>query len=184
MRTESAVYPGTFDPLTMGHFDLIERSYKIFSKLIIAVAGISLKPTGMFPVADRMEMLRTALDDAGMKDAVVVPLDCLLIDFCRQRGVKVIVRGLRAYSDFEYEFQMALTNRKLAPEIETVFMMPNEENSSITASTVREIARYGGDTKQFVPPSVQAFLAKYLLQHPELKFKTGGGNGSTGAFDR
>ena len=90
-------------------------------------------------------------------------------------GIKVIVRGLRAYSDFEYEFQMTLTNRKLAPEIETVFMMPNEENSSITASTVREIARYGGDTTQFVPPSVQGFLEKYLFQHPELKFKTGGG---------
>ena len=184
MRTESAVYPGTFDPLTKGHFDLIDRSYKIFNKLIIAVAGISQKPTGMFPIADRLVMMRTALDEAGMKDVVVVPLDCLLIDFCRRMKIEVIVRGLRAYSDFEYEFQMTLTNRKLAPEIETVFMMPNEENSSITASTVREIARYGGDTTQFMPPSVQVFLEKYLFQHPELQFKTGGGNGSTGAFDR
>ncbi len=184
MSNHTAVYPGTFDPLTMGHFDLIVRSRRIFSKLTIAVAGLSVKPTGMFTIADRMRMVRDALDEAGLQDVTVEPLDCLLTEFCRKRNVQVVVRGLRAYSDFEYEFQMALTNRKLDPDIETMFMMPNEEHSYVTASTVREIARYGGDTSQFVPPSVQRHLSEYLSKHPELQLRKGGGVGDTGAFDR
>jgi len=184
MKSDCAVYPGTFDPLTMGHFDLIERSQVVFGRLVVAVAGVSLKPTGMFGIEARLAMVREALDEAGLGCVEVEPLDCLLADFCRRRGIGVVVRGLRAYSDFEYEFQMALTNRKLAPEVETLFLMPNEEHSYVTASTVREIARYGGDTSMFVPPCVQRHLLAYMRDHPEKQIRTGGGVGNTGAFDR
>ena len=155
----SAVYPGTFDPLTLGHFDLIERSVKLFSHLTIAVAAISVKAGAMFSLEERMEMIQETLDAAGIKNVDIEPLDGLLVDFCtRHTPVPVVIRGLRVYSDFEYEFQMALTNRKLAPEVETLFMMPQEEHSYVTASMVREIARYGGDSTPFVTPSVHRHI--------------------------
>ena len=159
----TAVYPGTFDPLTLGHFDLIERSVKIFDRLVVAVAATSAKKGAMFDVTERMEMISEACAAAGIDNVVVEPLDCLLVDFCRRHDpLPVVVRGLRVYSDFEYEFQMALTNRKLAPEIDTLFMMPQEEHSYVTASMVRELAKYGHDASQFVPPTVVPHIRRFI----------------------
>ncbi|MFO7937415.1 MAG: pantetheine-phosphate adenylyltransferase [Kiritimatiellia bacterium] len=178
-----AVYPGTFDPLTLGHFDLIKRSSSLFERVIVVVAGMSMKKSGMFDISDRMRMITESLDDAGLKNVEVDRLDSLLVEYCRRRGVGVVVRGLRVYSDFEYEFQMALTNRKLAPEVETLFMMPNENYSYVTASTVREIVRYGGDVSSFVPDTVKKHIESFIE-------KEGGSSGpggdveNTGAFDR
>ncbi len=180
----TAVYPGTFDPMTMGHFDLIERSAAIFERVVVAVAGVSAKAGRLFTIEERTAMAREAIESAGLRNVEVAILDCLLIDFCRKQNIRVVVRGLRAYSDFEYEFQMALTNRKLAPEVETLFLMPNEEHSYITASTVREVARYGGDTSPFVPPAVQIRLENHFETHPEQRVRTGGAIGNSGAFDR
>ena len=179
-----AVYPGTFDPLTVGHFDLIQRSASLFDRVVVVVAGVSLKASGMFDLHARMAMIRESVDEAGMTNIEVDRLDCLLVDYCRRRKIDVVVRGLRVYSDFEYEFQMALTNRKLAPEIETFFMMPNENYSYVTASTIREIARYGGDTTGFVPHAVQKYIDAHMRSHPEQHVRAGGGVGNTGAFDR
>lgn len=183
MKETTAVYPGTFDPMTKGHFDLICRSASLFDWLIVAVAGISPKPTRLFGIEERLEMVREAIAEEGLTNVEVKPLDCLLVEFCRRQGVRAVVRGLRAYSDFEYEFQMALTNRQLAPEVETLFLMPNEEHSYITASTVREVARYGGATAHFVPPCVERHLRDFLAAHPEQRIQ-GGAVGNTGAFDR
>ena len=183
MKETTAVYPGTFDPMTMGHFDLICRSASLFDHLIVAVAGISPKPTRLFDIEERLAMVRECLREGKITNATVLPLDCLLVEFCRRNNVRAVVRGLRAYSDFEYEFQMALTNRQLAPEIETLFLMPNEEHSYITASTVREVARYGGKTEHFVPACVERHLRDYLAAHPEQRIQ-GGSGGNAGAFDR
>lgn len=179
-----AVYPGTFDPLTLGHFDLIERSSTLFDKVIVVVAGVSIKATGMFDIESRMSMIRESVVVSGLENVEVDRLDCLLVDYCRTHKIGVVVRGLRVYSDFEYEFQMALTNRKLAPEIETLFMMPNENYSYVTASTIREIARYGGDTRPFVSPVVHDYVEKYVKKHSEHQLRAGGAVGNTGAFDR
>jgi pantetheine-phosphate adenylyltransferase len=169
--------------MTYGHLDLIERSADIFESLIVAVAATVSKPNAMFGLDQRMAMVREVVADRP--NVRVLPLDGLLVTFCRQHDVRVVVRGLRAYSDFEYEFQMALTNRKLAPEIETLFLMPLEEHSYVTASTVREVARYGGDTRAFVPPTVQGHLERHLRAHPEEhRAATGGRSGNGGAFDR
>lgn len=150
--TSLAIYAGTFDPLTLGHMDLIERSAEIFEKLILAVAVDSQKDP-LFSLAERIAMASEA--SAGLSNVKVEQFDGLLIAYARERGARVLVRGLRAYSDFEYEFQMALTNRKLAPEIETLFMMPKEIHSYVSSSTVRQVASLGGDTRQFVPEAVQ-----------------------------
>jgi pantetheine-phosphate adenylyltransferase len=179
-----AVYPGTFDPLTLGHFDLLQRSASLFDRVIVVVAGISLKATGMFDLRARMAMIRESIDEAGMANVGIDRLDCLLVDYCRRNKIGVVVRGLRVYSDFEYEFQMALTNRKLDPDVETLFMMPNENYSYVTASTIREIARYGGDTSAFVPKPVQNYIEAHMRQQPEQHIRAGGGVGNTGAFDR
>ena len=158
MAEKKAVYPGTFDPMTRGHFDLIQRSAKLYDRLIVAVAATSTKDGAMFPREERLSMIREDVEKAGLNNVEVAILDTLLVDFCRREGAKVVIRGVRVYSDFEYEFQMALTNRRLAPEIETLFMMPSENLAYVTASTVREIARYGGDTAPFVTEAVQKRL--------------------------
>lgn len=158
---DTAVYPGTFDPLTLGHLDLIVRSSKVFRRVIVAVAASSSKAGTMFPLEDRMAMVKEAVAAAGCTNVEADVLDGLLVNYCEQRQVGMVVRGLRAYSDFEYEFQMALTNRQLSPEIETLFLMPNEEHSYITASMVREIARFGGDTSGFVPATVERWMATW-----------------------
>lgn len=183
MKETTAVYPGTFDPMTLGHLDLIKRSASLFDQLIVAVAGVSAKPSRLFGIEDRIAMVKECLEVEGITNARVMPLGCLLVDFCRENNVRAVVRGLRAYSDFEYEFQMALTNRQLNAEVETLFMMPNEEHSYITASSVREVARYGGRTDHFVPANVEKRLRDYLAAHPEQRIQ-GGAVGNSGAFDR
>ena len=160
MAEKTAVYPGTFDPMTKGHFDLIERSARLYDRLIVAVAATSTKERAMFSGEERVAMIREDVARAGFANVEVKLLDTLLVEFCRREGAKVVIRGVRVYSDFEYEFQMALTNRRMAPEIETLFMMPSESLAYVTASTVREIASYGGDTSDFVTEAVQRRLVE------------------------
>jgi pantetheine-phosphate adenylyltransferase len=150
-----AVYPGTFDPITLGHADLIERAGRLFDRIIVAIAASPAKrPT--FSLDERIEMARLAL--ARLDCVEVCGFDRLLVDFARSRGVTVIIRGLRAVSDFEYEFQLSAMNRRLAPEIETLYLMPGEQYSFISSSLVREIAGLGGDISAFVHPDVHAAL--------------------------
>ena len=163
MAQTIAVYPGTFDPMTKGHFDLIARGARLYNRLLVAVAATSVKNGAMFSAKERVEMIREDIQRVGLDNVEVKILDTLLVDFCRREGVSVVLRGVRVYSDFEYEFQMALTNRRLAPEIETLFMMPSENLAYVTASTVREISRYGGDTAPFVTAAVQKRLEKIDL---------------------
>ena len=160
MAEKIAVYPGTFDPMTRGHFDLIARAAKLYDRLVVAVAATSAKSGAIFSAEDRIAMIREDVARAGLANVEVKALDTLLVEFCRREGVRVVIRGVRVYSDFEYEFQMALTNRRMAPEIETLFMMPSESLAYVTASTVREIARYGGDTAPFVTAAVQKRLER------------------------
>lgn len=160
MAETSAVYPGTFDPMTLGHFDLIQRAAALYDHLIVAVAATSSKTGALFDADHRLAMIREDVAKAGLANVSVEILDTLLVDFCRRHNVRTVIRGVRVYSDFEYEFQMALTNRKLAPEIETLFMMPSENLAYVTASTVREIVRYGGDTSALVTPAVQKRLSE------------------------
>ena len=153
--TRLAIYAGTFDPLTLGHFDLIERSAEIFESVVLAVAVSSFKNT-TFAVEERVAMAGEVVQRMG--NVEVTSFDGLLVNYARERGARVLIRGLRAYSDFESEFQMALTNRKLAPEIETLFMMPKESHSYVSSSTVKEVAQLGGSVRDFVPDPVRVFL--------------------------
>ncbi|MDA0321767.1 MAG: pantetheine-phosphate adenylyltransferase [Verrucomicrobia bacterium] len=150
----TAIYPGTFDPITLGHLDLVQRASKIFSRVILAFATEG-KST-MFSLDERMAMARESLP--GVENVEIESFDGLLMKYARERGVHVIVRGIRAYSDFEFEFQMALTNRKLAPDVETMFLMPNEAYGYLSSSLVREVAKLGGDTSDFVSGPVQQRL--------------------------
>jgi pantetheine-phosphate adenylyltransferase len=156
----TAVYAGTFDPITLGHLDLIERSADIFERVVLAVAQATPKTT-LFSVEERAAMAREVT--AQFANVEVDTFDELLVKYTSSKEAGILIRGLRAYSDFEYEFQMALTNRKLAPEIETLFMMPKEIHSYVSSSTVREVAQLGGDTSEFVPEVVQRHLdAKFV----------------------
>ena len=150
-----AIYPGTFDPITRGHEDLVRRAGGLFDKLILAIAESPSKRP-YFTLDERVEMAGEILAD--MKNVEIVGFNTLLMDFVHERGAKVIVRGLRAVSDFEYEFQMAGMNRSLYPEVETVFLTPGEQYMFISATMVREIARLGGDVGKFVQPSVNKRL--------------------------
>lgn len=150
-----AIYPGTFDPITNGHTDLVERASKLFDQVIVAVAVGTSKQPG-FPVEERAMLAREAL--TGLPNVQVRTFDKLLIEFVRDCGAQVILRGLRAVSDFEYEFQLASMNRRLAPELETIFLTPAEKYSFISSSLVREIAQLGGDISPFVHPKVMAAL--------------------------
>ena len=161
MAEKTAVYPGTFDPMTLGHFDLIKRAAGLYGQLIVAVAATSTKNGALFDAAHRLDMIREDVKGAGLTNVSVELLDTLLVDFCRRRGVRTVIRGVRVYSDFEYEFQMALTNRRMAPEIETLFMMPSENLAYVTASTVREIESYGVNTAPFVTSAVQKRLKRH-----------------------
>jgi pantetheine-phosphate adenylyltransferase len=150
-----AVYPGTFDPLTRGHEDLVRRASRLFDSLIVGVADSRTKRT-YFTLAERVEMAREVL--AGAPNVQVVGFGGLLIDFVRQQSAQLVLRGLRAVSDFEYEFQLAGMNRNLYPEMETVFLTPSEQHMFISATLVREIAALGGDVSKFVDPRVEARL--------------------------
>ncbi|GAB2181168.1 pantetheine-phosphate adenylyltransferase [Denitratisoma sp. agr-D3] len=158
-----AVYPGTFDPLTRGHEDLVRRACTLCSKVIVAVAASERKGP-LFSLEERIEIAREALAD--LPQVEVVGFDCLLMKFVRDQGASVILRGLRAASDFEYEFQMAGMNRKLHPDVETVFLTPGEQYMFVSATIVREIARFGGDVTPFVPTSVARRLAAKIQQKP------------------
>jgi len=149
-----AVYPGTFDPLTLGHLDIIRRGAHLVDKLVV---GVTTNPSKepMFTVAERLEMVRREV--AGLAPNIdVVEFDSLLMDFAESQGATIILRGLRAVADFEYEFQMAGMNQQLNDDIETVFLMADVALQPIASRLVKEIARYGGDIRKFVPPSVAA----------------------------
>ena len=151
-----AVYPGSFDPITKGHEDLIHRSLEFVDQLIVAVA-INVAKQPLFSLDERVAMIRTAVPD---KRVDVQSFDGLLAEFAKQVGAAVIVRGLRAVSDFEYEFQMTLMNQRLEPGIQTVFMMPSEAYSYVSSRLVKEVARLGGDVSGLVPPDVVSRLKK------------------------
>ncbi len=152
---QSAICAGTFDPITMGHLDVIERASRIFPRVVIGVATKTGK-TPLFNLEERIALVREST--AHMEGVEVASFTGLLVNFAESNGVRVIVRGLRAFSDFEYEFQMALTNRKLKSEIETIFLMPKQDYSYVSSSNVRGVAELGGDTSPFVPPPVQRAL--------------------------
>ena len=154
-----AVYAGTFDPVTYGHIDLMERGRRIFDKLILAVAESKDKKP-LFTLEERVESLKEIVKD--LPNIEVDSFRGLLVNYVRSRGANVILRGLRAVSDFEYEFQIALTNRKLDNQIETIFMMPREEFSYMSSHVLKEIVSLGADVKEFVPPSVQKRLEAKL----------------------
>ena len=152
-----AVYPGTFDPVTKGHIDLVERSLRIFDVVIVAVAA-NPKKAPLFSLEERIAMFRKVT--SAYKNVVIEGFDGLLVDYVREKKAVGIIRGLRAVSDFEYEMQMALMNRRLDHTIETVFLMPNEEYSFITSTIVKEAASYGGDVSSLVPKVVVDKLKK------------------------
>jgi pantetheine-phosphate adenylyltransferase len=153
----SVVYPGTFDPITNGHSDLISRASKLFDRVLLAVArDVAKQPA--FEIDQRVALARSVCD--GIDNVEVVAFSGLLVDFALRMKVPVIMRGLRAVSDFEYEFQLAGMNRRMAPDIETLFLTPAEQYSYISSSLVREIARLGGDVYGFVSPEVHAALQK------------------------
>ncbi|HLW99591.1 MAG TPA: pantetheine-phosphate adenylyltransferase [Candidatus Acidoferrales bacterium] len=155
MKTSLAIYPGSFDPVTNGHLDLIERGTKIFDRLVVAVLR-NLDKEPLFPTQERVDMLREVTRQWANVEVDV--FDGLLVDYARKRNAQVILRGIRAFSDYEYELQMALMNRRLESNIETVFMMPAEKYSYLSSRLVREIAHLGGDIKGLVPPVVEQRL--------------------------
>ena len=161
MSKRIAVYPGTFDPLTSGHEDLVRRASKLFERIIIGVAE-SRSKRPLFTLGERVEIAREVL--SSYPNVEIYGFDCLLMDFMRQHGASVIIRGLRAVSDFEYEFQMAGMNRNLYPDVETVFLTPSDQYMFVSATMVREIATLGGDVSKFVPAQVQKRLAVKIQQ--------------------
>jgi pantetheine-phosphate adenylyltransferase len=155
------VYPGTFDPITNGHTDIIKRSLRVFDQVIVAVAP-NPKKRPLFDLPERIEMVRIATKDLPRME--VETFNGLLVEYVRKRGAQAIIRGLRAISDFEYEFQMALTNRKLDTTVETMFLMPSEEFSYLTSGIVKEVAAHGGALDQFVHPEVATRLRRRLKE--------------------
>jgi pantetheine-phosphate adenylyltransferase len=156
---QRAIYPGTFDPVTYGHLDLIKRAREIFSEVIVAVAHNPHKQP-IFSVKDRIQMLKKIT--AGLEGVAVEDFKGLVVDYCRRNKINVIIRGLRMVSDFEYEFQMALTNRKLSPSIETIFLMPHESYSYLSSRLLKEAASLGADLSFFVPSFVEKALKDRL----------------------
>jgi len=151
-----AVYPGTFDPITLGHVDIVSRASPLFDTVILAVAASTSKST-VFSAIERVDLARQVLTD--IINVEVQQFDGLMVDFARARNASVVLRGLRAVSDFEYEFQLAGMNRKLMPEVDTIFMPTSEKYTYISSSLVREIAVYGGDVSDFVDPEVCVALS-------------------------
>ncbi len=151
MKKITAIYPGTFDPVTNGHLDIIERASKLFDSVIITIAVNSSKKP-LFTKDERMDMIKNVTKK--FKNVSVDVFDGLLVSYAKKKKASVIIRGLRAISDFDYEFQIALTNRKLEPEVNTIFLMPSEKYSFLNSSLVRELASFKADVKQFVPDYV------------------------------
>jgi pantetheine-phosphate adenylyltransferase len=162
MRT--AIYPGSFDPLTNGHLDVIERAVKLFDRVVVAVAKNESKQP-MFSLEERLDLVRKAIKNIPSAEAD--SFDSLLVDYVQRRNAQAIVRGLRAISDFEFEFQLALMNRKLNEKIETIFMMPKDTYTFLSSRIIKEIARLNGDISSFVPVHVRAALLEKLKATPE-----------------
>ena len=156
-----AVYPGTFDPITNGHVDILRRSLQMFEEVVVAVAtNVNKSPT--FTMDERIGFIREAMGDGPAASKIRFDaFDGLLVDYCRDQGAGILIRGLRAPSDFDYEFQLAVMNRKLAPTLDTIFLMTAEENFYLSSSLIKEVARFGGDISELVP----ACVARALTQH-------------------
>ncbi|MGH9596141.1 MAG: pantetheine-phosphate adenylyltransferase [Edaphobacter sp.] len=164
MHTIKAIYPGTFDPLTNGHLDLIARGAKIVDQLVVAILRNSEKGIPLFTVPEREEMIFEATRNFG--NVSVTTFDGLLVDFARELGAKAVLRGIRAISDYEYEFQMAMMNRKLDPELETLFMMPAEKYTYVSSRLIKGVFQLGGDVTALVPPLVvERLKAKVPSRH-------------------
>ena len=159
MRT--VIYPGSFDPLTNGHLDVIERAIKLFDRVIVAVARNQTKQP-LFTLEERLDMVRRSI--GRLRHVEADSFDCLLVDYVKRRSAQAILRGLRAVSDFEFEFQLALMNRKLNEKVETIFMMPKDTYTFLSSRMIKEIAHLGGDVRAFVPPHVRtALLGKFKI---------------------
>ena len=156
-----AVYPGSFDPPTLGHLDVIERGARLFDRLIVAVGRNSAKEP-FLSADERVNALRESC--APLENVEVEPFDGLLVDYVQSRGARSIVRGLRAVADFDYEFQIAMVNRKIAPDVDSVFLMTHWDYSYLSSSVVREVARLGGDVSGLVPPATVAALKRRMAQ--------------------
>ncbi len=160
-KSRLAIYPGSFDPVTKGHEDIVHRALGFADRVVVAVAHRrTQQKSGLFPINERLEMIREVFHDEPRVEAD--EFEGLLVDYARKREAQLIIRGLRAVSDFEYEFQMALMNKQLWPEIETIFLPPDTQYSFLSASLVREIASLGGDVTELGPPSVLQHLRKRL----------------------
>jgi pantetheine-phosphate adenylyltransferase len=152
-----AIYPGTFDPITLGHVDVIERASQMFEKVIVVIA-VNLKKSTLFSLEERLEMAQKSLEYLPNVD--VEMHKGLVVEIARKKNAVAIIRGIRAVSDFEYEFQMSLMNRKLAPDVSTLFLMPHEKYTYLNSSIIRELSGYGQDVSEFVPPIVVELLKK------------------------
>jgi len=159
---QKAIYPGSFDPVTYGHIDLIQRAQKIFETVIVAVAHNSQKKP-LFSIKERVDMLKKATD--GMDGIIIEDFDSLVVDYARKHHIGVIIRGLRMVSDFEYEFQMALTNRKLSHDVETIFLMPSEQYAYFSSRLLKETALLGADLSSFLPKEVERRLKEKLNEN-------------------
>ena len=156
-----AIYPGSFDPVTNGHLDVVERARKLFDEVVVAVAHNDEKQP-LFSLQERLDLLQQTVGKIG--NVRIAQFEGLLVEFARTENANEVIRGLRAVSDFEFEFQMALMNRKLEGDLEAIFLMPKEEYTYLSSRLVKEIARLGGDVSQFVPPIVAKSLAKKFSQ--------------------
>ena len=155
-----ALFPGSFDPPTLGHLNMIGRACSQFDRVLVGI-GVNHRKTGLFTVEERKELLTDLLQDPSFEGRVSVEIfSGLMVEFARQQGVRTIVRGLRQVSDFEFEYRMALTNRRLARDIDTLFLMPDEAHTFVSATLVREVAQFGGDLSSFVPEAVADALRK------------------------
>ena len=155
-----AIYPGSYDPITNGHLDIIKRSSFLFDEIIVAVAKNSEKDTSFFSLKERIRMIKKATSE--IENVKVDSFDGLLVNYAKDKKAKVIIRGLRALSDFEFEFKMALMNRSLKDDVSTVFMMPHEKYTHISSSLVKEVSCLGGDVSKYVPVNVNTILKKYI----------------------
>lgn len=155
-----ALFPGSFDPPTLGHLNMIGRACSQFDRVLVGI-GVNHRKTGLFTVEERKELLTDLLQDPSFEGRASVEIfSGLMVEFARQQGVRTIVRGLRQVSDFEFEYRMALTNRRLTPDIDTLFLMPDEPHTFVSATLVREVAQFGGDLSSFVPEAVADALRK------------------------